>query len=138
MTAIVLLDPTVTIDGIDMSTFIKEVSADIEAEDIETTTFQTGGWKTRQPGLKGGEVSVTFNTDFDASTVDDRLWGWFTGGIPVSFAVRADDAVVSATNPEYTGSVVVLKMMPLAGKVGELAEQSLTWPLTAALTRNVS
>ena len=136
MAALVLIDPTVTIDSVDMSTFIKEVSLDVEADDVETTTFGPDGWKTRLAGLKSGEVAVTFNTDFAATTVDDRLWGWF--GTAVSFAVRADSGAVSATNPEYQGTILVLKMMPLAGKVGELAEQSLTWPISGLLTRAVA
>ena len=136
MAVIVLIDPEVTIDGVDMSTYIKEVSLEVEADDVETTTFQSGGWKTRLPGLKSGEVSFTFNTDYDASTVDDRLWGWF--GTSVTFAVRGDLGAVSATNPEYQGTAVALKMMPLAGSVGDLNEQQLTWPMTGILTRATS
>lgn len=136
MPVVVLLDPEITIAGVDMSTFIKEVSMDVEADDIETTAFKSQGWKTRTAGLKSGEISVTFNNDYAATTVDDRLWSWF--GTEVTVAVKADDAATSAANPEYQGSAVANKMMPLAGTVGELAEQQLTWPLTGPLTRAVA
>jgi len=135
---IVLISPTITLDSVDMTTFIKEVTLDVEADDVDSTAFGPDGWKTRKPGLKGAEIKLVFNTEFNASTVDDQLWGWFTGGVPITFTARADDGAISATNPQYSGSVVVLKMSPLAGKVGDLAEQSLTWPITGAVARAVS
>lgn len=138
MAALVLIDPFITIDAIDMSAFIKEVKADVEADDVDTTTFGPDGWKTRLAGLKGGEIVFTFNTDFDLTTVDDRLWGWFNAGTAIAVVLKAADGATSATNPSYSGDVVPLKMMPLAGKVGELAEQSLTWPLTGPLARATS
>jgi hypothetical protein len=136
MAAIVLINPVVTIAGVVMSQYVTEVSIDIEADDVETTNFGTNGWRTRIGGLKGGEVSVTFNDDYAATTVDDRVWGWF--GTVVTFNAKATNAATSATNPEYQMSALVDEMVPVGGKVGDLAQQSVSWPISGAVTRAVA
>jgi hypothetical protein len=133
MAVVAMINPKVTISAADMSAFITAVELDIEADDLETTNFGTSGWRTRIGGLKTGEVKVSFNDDFAATTVDDRIWSWF--GTVVTFNVKATNAANSTTNPEYQMSVLVTEMQPLAGKVGELATQDLTWPITWAVTR---
>lgn len=136
MAVIALINPVVTIAGIDMSAHITEVQLDVETADLETTNFGSLGWRTRIGGLKQGEAKVAFNDDFAATTVDDRLWGWF--GTVQTFNVKATTGATSATNPEYRMSVLVNNMSPLAGKVGDLATQDLTWPVTGVVTRATS
>ncbi len=133
MAVVAMINPKVTIAGVDMSQYITAVELSIEADDLETTNFGGGGWRSRIGGLKQGEAKVAFNDDFAATTVDDRLWSWF--GTVQTFNVKATTAVNSATNPEYQMSVLVTEMQPLAGKVGELATQEVTWPITGAVTR---
>ena len=136
MAVLALINPQVTIGGVNMSAFITAVEIPLEAEDLETTNFGTSGWKTRIAGLKSGEIGISFNDDFAATTVDDRLWSWF--GTVQTIAVKATTAATSATNPEYQSSALVTEFQPLAGKVGELATQDITWPLTGAVTRAVA
>lgn len=133
MAAIVLTNPKVTIAGVDMSQYVTQVELGIEADDVETTNFGTSGWRTRIGGLKQGEVSISFNDDFAATTVDDRVWGWF--GAVQTFAVKATNATTSATNPEYQMNVLVTEMTPVGGKVGDLATQDVTWPISGTVTR---
>jgi hypothetical protein len=133
MSALVLINPKVTIATIDMSAFCTAVELPIDADEVETTNFGSSGWRTYIPGLKKGEVKVTFNDDFATTTVDDRLWSWF--GTVQTFNVKATNAANSTTNPEYQMSVVVSKFNPVAGKVGQLANQDLTWKVTGVITR---
>ncbi len=133
MAVVAMINPKVTIAGVDMSQYITAVELSIEADDLETTNFGGGGWRSRIGGLKSGEAKISFNDDFAATTVDDRLWSWF--GSAQTFNVKATTAVNSATNPEYQMSVLVTEMQPLAGKVGELATQDVTWPITGTVTR---
>jgi hypothetical protein len=133
MAVVALINPKVTIAGVDMSQYVTQCAFDVEADDLETTTFGSSGWRTYIAGLKKGEIKITFNDDFATTTVDDRLWSWF--GTVQTFNVKATTAANSATNPEYQMSVLVTKMTPLAGKVGELANQDVTWPVTGVVTR---
>lgn len=133
MAVVAMINPKVTISGVDMSQYITAVEFAVEADDLETTNFGSSGWRTRIGGLKQGDVKVSFNDDFATTTVDDRLWSWF--GTVVTFNVKATTAANSTTNPEYQFSVLVTEMQPLAGKVGELATQDLSWPISGVVTR---
>ena len=133
MAVVALINPKVTIAGVDMSQYVTQCAFDVEADDLETTNFGSSGWRTFIAGLKKGEVKVTFNDDFATTTVDDRLWAWF--GTVQTFNVKATNAANSTTNPEYQMSVLVNKMSPVAGKVGDLANQDVTWPVTGVVTR---
>lgn len=133
MAVVAMINPKVTLSGVDMSQYVTAVELSFEADDLETTNFGGAGWRSRIGGLKQGEVKVSFNDDFAATTVDDRLWSWF--GTVITFAVKATNGTTTATNPEYQGSVLVTEMQPLAGKVGELATQDVTWPISGTVTR---
>ena len=138
MAVLALINPKITIATIDMSQYVTAIGFDVEAAQLTTTNFGTSGWETFIAGLKKGEVKVAFNNDYVASSVDDRLWTWYSAGTAIAFAVKATNAVTSTTNPEYQFNVVPLTFSPVAGKVGELATQEVTWPITGPITRAVA
>lgn len=138
MAVLALINPKITIATFDMSQHTTAIGFDAEAVQLTTTNFGSGGWETFIAGLKKGEVKVAFNNDYVVGTVDDRLWTWFSAGTAIAFAVKATNATTSATNPEYQFNVVPLTFSPVAGKVGELATQEVTWPITGAVTRAVA
>lgn len=136
MAVLALIDPTVTINAVDMSAFIAAVELDLEGVELDTTNFGSSGWKEAIGGLKSGTAKVSFLDDFAATTVDDRLWALFN--TVTTFNVRPTSAAVAATNPEYQMSVLVNEFSPVAGSVGDLATQDLTWPVTGTVTRATS
>jgi hypothetical protein len=138
MAVVALLSPKITIATIDMSAFSTAIAMDVESEKLTTTNFGSAGFQTYIAGLKGGEVKISFNDDFAATTVDDRIWGWWSAGVAIAFAVKATQAATSPTNPEYQFNVLPLEFSPLAGKVGELATMDITWPVTGTITRAVA
>jgi hypothetical protein len=138
MAVLALISPTITISGVNMSQYVTMAALNVEAVELDTTNFGSGGWQQFIAGLKKGEAKVAFNDDFAATTVDDRLWAWFIGGVPVTFNIKATTAANSTTNPEYQTSVLVSKFTPLEGKVGDLANQSLTWKTSGAVVRATS
>lgn len=138
MAVLALINPKISIATIDMSQHVTAIGFDVEAAQLTTTNFGTSGWETFIAGLKKGEVKVAFNNDYAATTVDDRLWTWFSATTAIAFAVKATNAVTSATNPEYQFNVVPLTYSPVAGKVGDLATQDITWPITGTVTRAVA
>lgn len=133
MAVLALVSARIEIATIDMSQYFTAIEIPIEAEELETTNFGSGGWRARIAGLAEAQVSMGINQDFAASSVDDRLWGWFRTS--VAMKVRPTNAAIGATNPSYEGNVLVTQLQPIAGTVGDLAVMSLTWPSSGAFTR---
>ena len=135
MAVVALINPKVTVAGTDVSAYWTAIAFDCEADQLETTNFGTSGWRTYIMGLKKGEVKSTLNDDFAAGLIDSLIWGWFTAGAAITFNVKATNAANSTSNPEYQFSVLPTKFSPISGKVGELANQDVTWPITGTVTR---
>ena len=67
------------------------------------------------------------------------MTGVLTCALPIStVTVKATSAANSATNPQYSGSVLVSQVNPLTNGVGDLATTSITWNGAGTLTRLTS
>lgn len=122
----------VALNGTDISSYCHKGELSIEADEGDVTTFGSSGWKEVLGGLKSGELSVDVKDDVAASQIDSILWPLF--GTVVTFEVRLSNAAVGASNPKYTGSVLV-KEHKFGGGVGDVAEKSMSFPTTGAITR---
>ena len=136
MAVLAFVSARVELNGVDMAAFSTAAELELEGVQLDTTNFGTAGWETAIGGLKSATVKVKFNNDFAATTVDDRLWPLFN--TVVSFRLRPTQSAISATNPEYQMSVLINSLNPVAGSVGDLLTQDLTWPVTGAVTRATS
>jgi len=131
MAKFVATDIRTTINGVDFSDHLAAVTIDVTADEVETTAFGTG-WRSRVGGLKDGSITLDFHQDFattGSGAVDQTIWANF-----VSFAtvvVTPTSGTVSATNPSISGIYLVSQMTPIASTVGDLATQSVTWPLAS-------
>lgn len=132
MARVVLTDVVVTIGGVDLSDHIASVEIATEFEDIETTAFGDTG-RTRVGGLEDSSVSLDFHQDWAAASVDATI-APLVGGT-AAFEVYPAGTVVSATNPKYSGTVLITEWSPVSGAVGELATASVTWPVSGSVTR---
>ena len=122
-------------NSVNLSDHIASVTLDITADEIEETAFgQT--FKSRLGGLKDGTLSIDFQQDFAASEVDVTLFPLL--GTVTTFVLKADSGSVSATNPSYSGSVLVNQHQPVANGVGELASFSVSFPTSGTITRATS
>lgn len=117
----------------DISSYVKSVTLSVEANELETTNFLSAGWKTVTAGLKSGSVQLTMNQDVAAGALEATLWPLFASVI--SFEIRPTNAAVSTANPKWTGSLLLREWSGVNGAVGDLAEVSVTWPLSGAVTR---
>ncbi|MCI0689693.1 MAG: hypothetical protein L0Y54_21025, partial [Sporichthyaceae bacterium] len=90
-------------------------------------------YRSRIGGLKTWSISLEFNADFAAGAVDATLFPLL--GTTTTVKVRPTTAAISATNPEYSGSVLVTQVNPLGNSVGDLATVSVSWPGAGALAR---
>jgi hypothetical protein len=136
MAFMVLTSEYVSLNGTDLSAYIRKGELGITVEDKEVTNYASLGWKTRIGGLKDGELGIDFIQDFAASALDSIIWPLL--GTVVSFAVRPTSAVVGASNPSYSGSVLIKEWKPISGGVGDEATSSVSFPTSGAVARATS
>lgn len=111
-----------------------ELTTEVEEKDI--TTYASLGWKEVIGGLKSGELGCEFLQDFAATQLDSIMWPLL--GLVVPFEVRADQGAVSASNPKWTGSILINGWNPITGSVGDEATVSMGFPTSGAVTRATS
>lgn len=136
MAKMVLLASYVSLAGTDLSSSSSKIELSTEVEDQDVTTFASLGWKEVLGGLKSGELGVTFKQDVAAAALDSIMWPLL--GTVVTFEVRLSNAVVGASNPKYTGSVLVNGWSPISGSVGDVAEVEVSYPTSGAVARAVA
>ena len=132
MARIVLTNAVVKINSVDLSDHVASVELAQEVEEVETTAFGDSA-RTRTGGLANNSLSLDFHQDFASASVDDTLNALVDGTAP--FEILPNGTAVSATNPKYTGTVLLTEWTPVSGAIGELATASITWPISGAVTR---
>lgn len=135
MAELVLTDVSVVINSVDLSDHVKQVAIQYEAEEQDKTAMGDSG-RRRLGGLKNFSVELSFNQDFAAASVDATLFP-IVGSV-VSIVVKPTSSAVSATNPSYSGNVLVQSYSPLDGSVGDLSEARVSLPGDGVLARNTS
>ena len=135
MPLFVYTNPRVTLNGTanNVSAAIRQITLDISANEVETTSFGDNGWTTMVAGLRSGSVQIEFLDDVAASASDSTIWGLFGGTAAITIR-PGGTAAVGTSNPEYQGTVVVTQTAT-GGAVGDLATKSVTWPTTGTITR---
>ncbi|WP_414943308.1 hypothetical protein [Amycolatopsis sp. cmx-11-32] len=136
MPHMVLLASYLSINATDVSEHSSKIELSVEVSDEDATTFRSLGWKEVLGGIKEGSLSATFKQDIAAGELDATMWPLL--GTLVPFEVRLSDAAVGASNPKYTGTVLVKKWAPIAGQVGSIAEVDVEWPTSGQVSRAVS
>lgn len=129
MAKFVATDVKTTINGTDYSTSLTAVTLNLSTDEVETTAFGGGGYRSRVAGLKDASITLDFNQDFAAGSVDSTLWTNF--GSFATVVITPTSAAVSASNPSYTGVFLVSQTNPHSSSVGDLATLSVTWPLAS-------
>jgi len=136
MATLIWVDASVTINSVDLSDHVRQVSITYEAEMQDETAM---GLDTRKnkPGLLNWSVDVEFNQDFSASEVDATLFD-LVGAAAFTIAIKPTSSGVGPTNPNYTGSVVLESYGPVDGQVGDLAVTRATFRSAGSLSRAVT
>lgn len=136
MTKIVLLDAQLSIDNNDLTDWCSKIELSDEFEAKKTTTFGSGGAEENKGGLESFEAAITFKQDYDAAALDEIMWALRRS--VVTFATRAMETAVSSSNPQYSGSLLINKWVPIAGSVGDVAEVDVSYPGSGPLARATS
>ena len=88
-------------------------------------------------GLEASTVSVDFLNDDTTSSVMQTL-NTLVGTISAVKLIQNSAVAISATNPLYTAWIDVNKITPIAGKVGDVAVQSLQFTVSGAMTTAIT
>ena len=133
MPIFVATDFNVSINGSTaLASYLTQVELKATATDVTTTAFGSQ-WVTRVAGLREGTLTLNFNQDYAASTVDATLWPLL--GSNATVVIKPTSTATSANNPAYTAICLVTDLTPISGQVGDLATLSITWPTTGAIAR---
>jgi|TARA_B110000879_G_C10926026_1_gene414018 hypothetical protein len=122
----------VTLNATDISDATARAELVINAAEVETTDFGSAGFVEVIGGLKSGSVSLDFHNDFGVGGVS-ALFQDLVGTL-ATITLNPEGAVVSATNPTYTATVLVTSFTPISGAVGDLATFSVTFPTSGAVS----
>lgn len=129
-----LNDASVVINSVDLSDHVKTVTVEAAVNELDTTAMGDD-WSTMIGGVKSGTVQLDMYNDHAASSVDATLWAAL--GTVVTIVVKPTSAAVSATNPSYSGSVLITGHT-VGGAHGETPMSSRSYPVSGALTRATS
>jgi len=133
MAIFVATDFFVSINGSTaLNPYLTQVELKASANDVTTTAFGST-WVTRVAGLKEGSLTLNFNQDYAASTVDPTLWPYL--GTNATVVIRPTTGAIGAGNPAYTAICLVTDLTPVSGQIGDLATFSVTWPTNGTVSR---
>ena len=130
-----LNNASVTINSVDLSTYVTSVTLSQSADSLETTAMGDSA-RTFIAGLTNGTIDIDFNADFAASKTEATIYPLV--GTTTAVVVKPVAAAVSATNPSYTFNVIVNEWDTLNGSIGELATHSVSWQIAGAITKATS
>lgn len=125
-------DAYISINDVVLDDHATSVDLSTDVNILEDTHFGDS-WEGKIPGMKSWSATVELSQDFAASSVDATLWAAHGTSVTCEFRPTSDAA--SATNPKFTGSVIVNYGGPLGNGVGDRATASVTLTGTGALTR---
>lgn len=135
-TTITIVNGPVTIDDVDYSDAITKVILHAVADEVEIPARLSQPKSSRKGGVKYSielEYLSSPGTDQLAEALDVAISA--DGELP--FTAKLTDAATSATNPEYSGTLVVLSN-DIGGDAEGLSSSSASFPLTGRWAKATS
>ena len=135
MSTFMLSNASITINSVDLSSYVTSVTLSQSADNLEDTAMGDSS-RSYIGGLKSGSVDIEFTADFAAAKTEATIFPLV--GTSTAVVVKPVAASVSATNPSYSFNAVVTEWDTRNGAVGEIATHSISWPITGAITKATS
>lgn len=136
MAKMVLLASYLSLAANALSAYASKIELSVDVEEKDVTTYGSLGWKEVLGGLKSGTLGLELKQDVAAAALDSIMWPLL--GTVVPFEVRLDQAAASASNPKWTGNVLIKEWKPIQGSVGDDASVGVSYPTSGAVVRAVS
>lgn len=135
MARLVFTNPSITINSVDLTDRIAQVSIDMSFAEVETTAFGDNA-VTRVAGLGDHSVSIAFHQDFAATETEATIYPLL--GTTTTVVVKPVNTTTSTDNPKYTFTALVTEWSPISGNVGELLTADVTWPISGIVNKTTS
>ena len=125
---------------VDLTDHVTSITINRQFDELDVTAMGATG-HAFIAGLESSTISIDFLND-DATGQVMQILNTLVGNVApfkivqtaTAIGALTSTATISATNPLYTGSVLVNKLTPIAGKIGDVAVQSLTFTVSGAIT----
>ena len=113
----VLTNAYVSVNGVNLSNRVSDVSFDISIAAVPVTSMGAGGVE-NLAGLESGKIDITFWADAANGSVNQTLSAIRNGGTAVPIKIAANGSSISATNPSYSYQAILVNWPPISGAVG--------------------
>jgi hypothetical protein len=114
----------VTLNSVVLSDHVTSATINRIFEELEVTAMGDSSRKYTK-GLETSTVALDFLSDTAAANVNTTLQAAW--GTTVPLTLKQTSAVVSATNPLYSTTILVNNTTDINGAVGDIATQSITF-----------
>jgi hypothetical protein len=125
---------------VDLTDHVQAITINRQFDELNVTAMGAQGAQFIA-GLESSTISIDFLNDTATGQVMQVLNGLIATVAAFKIVQTAtaignltSSATISATNPLYTGSVLVNKLTPVVGKIGDVSIQSLTFTVSGAIT----
>lgn len=110
---------SVVYNSVDISSKVRSAKVSMNADDLDGTAMGNLS-HTHVPGLRDDRMEFVVFQDYAAGTVDVTFAAQIGVAAGVTVVVKPDSGAVSATNPSYTMTGILLDYTPIEGEVGTL------------------
>jgi hypothetical protein len=135
MARLVLTNPGITINAVNLADHIASVTIDTSVNEVEVTAFGDSGAK-RVGGLQDNSITLSFHQDYATSSVEQTIYPLI--GTTTSIIIKPVSGTTTTTNPSYTAEVLVTGWNSVNGSVGDLTTADVTWPVNGLITKSNS
>jgi len=133
MPSVVYKNAMLIVNGVDLSSNVRELSLSYEAASLDETVMGNDSTRMRG-GLKSQGIDVTF---FQKMTcVDATLFGLV--GCQTSVEVRACNACSTDSNPRFQSTYLLQSYPPMGGAVGDLLQAAVRFEPAGDLSRLIT
>jgi len=122
----------VKINSIDLSDHVKSITLNRTFDELEVTAMGDSSHRFTK-GLEASTLTLSFLSDTAAASVNATLQAAWGTTVPFTL-IQTKGTAVSATNPVFSGSILVNKTTDLNGAVGDIATQDITFTVNSVVT----
>ena len=121
---------------VDLSNHVMAVTINQQVDELDISAMGNTG-HSFLGGLDSSTISVDFLNDDATSSVMQTL-NTLVGTVAKFKIIQTTGTAISASNPQWTGLVLVNKLTPVAGKIGDVATQSLTFTVSNGISSAIT
>ena len=132
MAQYVATDHSFTFNSVDLSTKMTKLTIEYSANALADTAMGDTN-ESVAGGLKKWSIDAEFIQDHTGSSVDATLFPLV--GSTAAFIVKPTSSAVSATNPQFTGTALLVDYKIFDNEVGDLAKVVAHFENAGTLTR---